>query len=89
MIVPAHPLAAHKDSPFMHKVDSRIPGFYRLSLRARRQELQERAGLSQEDLDTLAAGGLDLAAADRVVENAVGLYTLPLGQRKPVKAWQA
>ena len=63
----------------MHKVDSRIPGFYRLPLRARREQLQERARLSQEDLDTLTAGGLDLAAADRVVENAVGIYNLPLG----------
>jgi hydroxymethylglutaryl-CoA reductase len=59
--------------------DSRIPGFYRLPLASRREELLARAGLSSEDLRVLDAGGLDAAAADRLVENAVGIYALPLG----------
>src|SRR5688572_13140343 len=63
----------------MSKQDSRIPGFYRLPLAARRAELRDRAGLTPEDLDTLEHGGLDLATADRVVENAVGIYALPMG----------
>jgi hydroxymethylglutaryl-CoA reductase len=50
-----------------------------LPLAARRDELRERAGLSAEDLETLEAGGIDMATADRVVENAVGIYALPLG----------
>jgi hydroxymethylglutaryl-CoA reductase len=63
----------------MSKQDSRIPGFYRLPLASRRTELQERAQLSTEDLASLECGGLDLATADRLVENAVGLYALPMG----------
>jgi hydroxymethylglutaryl-CoA reductase len=63
----------------MTKQDSRIPGFYRLPLATRRDELQARGALTDEELETLAQGGLDLATADRLVENAVGLYALPLG----------
>jgi hydroxymethylglutaryl-CoA reductase len=63
----------------MTKQDSRIPGFYRLPLEARRGELRARGELSDEEMETLEQGGLDLATADRLVENAVGLYSLPLG----------
>src|SRR5437899_1163591 len=63
----------------MAKPDSRIPGFYRLPLAARRDELQARAELTGEDLATLAHGGLDLGVADKVVENAIGVYALPMG----------
>jgi hydroxymethylglutaryl-CoA reductase len=58
---------------------SRIPGFYRLSIEDRRQILRLRADLSEQDLRTLDGGGIDTAVADRVVENAVGVYALPLG----------
>ncbi len=58
---------------------SRIPGFYRLSLAARREELRTRAALTAQDMGTLDDGGLDGTAADRMVENAVGVYALPLG----------
>src|SRR5687767_8752574 len=63
----------------MSTVDSRIPGFYRLPLSSRRAELVRRAGLDEQDLRTLDCGGLDAAEADRLVENAVGVYALPLG----------
>jgi hydroxymethylglutaryl-CoA reductase len=63
----------------MPKHDSRIPGFYRLPLGARRDELRERADLDAGDLETLETGGIDMATADRLVENAVGLYALPMG----------
>jgi hydroxymethylglutaryl-CoA reductase len=59
--------------------DSRLPGFYRLPLAARRDELRQRADLVADELATLDGGGLDLATADRMVENAIGLYALPLG----------
>src|SRR5215471_5929850 len=58
---------------------SRIPGFYRLPVDERRRELRLRADLSADDLDTLDRGGLDVETADRVVENAIGVYALPLG----------
>ena len=58
---------------------SRIPGFYRLPVEERREQLRLRADLSAEDMQTLDDGGIDTAVADRVVENAVGVYALPLG----------
>ena len=63
----------------MSEQGSRIPGFYRLTVEARRREIGERVGLSIEDLTTLDQGGLDTRTADQVVENVVGVYTLPLG----------
>lgn len=58
---------------------SRIPGFYRLSIAERRHLLRLRIDLTEEDLATLEDGGMDPASADRVVENVVGIYALPLG----------
>src|SRR6202142_2608388 len=58
---------------------SRVPGFYRLSVDQRRTELRLRADLTEEDMATLDHGGIDTAMADRLVENAVGIYALPLG----------
>jgi hydroxymethylglutaryl-CoA reductase len=58
---------------------SRLPGFYKLSVDERREILRHRADLSEQDLSTLEGGGLDTAAADRIVENAIGVYALPLG----------
>jgi hydroxymethylglutaryl-CoA reductase len=59
---------------------SRIPGFYKLSLSARRQVVSERAGVELAELaHALEQGGLDSATADKVVENVLGIYGLPLG----------
>jgi hydroxymethylglutaryl-CoA reductase len=58
---------------------SRIPGFYRLTIADRRHVLRMHADLTEEDLKALDGGGLDAEAADRVVENVVGVYALPLG----------
>jgi hydroxymethylglutaryl-CoA reductase len=63
----------------MSNNSSRIPGFYRLPVEERRKLLRLNADLSEEDLRTLDGGGIDTAVADRVVENVVGVYALPLG----------
>ena len=52
---------------------SRISGFYRLPLEQRRELL----GFTRENLAVLDSGGLDLATADRMIENVVGRYALP------------
>src|SRR6185312_6191562 len=62
-----------------NKDGSRIPGFYRLSVDERRAALRSIADLTEQDLETLERGGLDTGMADKLVENAVGVYTLPLG----------
>jgi hydroxymethylglutaryl-CoA reductase len=58
---------------------SRIPGFYRLSLDRRWQELTRRLGLSDEDVALLKGSGLLPEAANHIVENVIGTYSLPLG----------
>jgi hydroxymethylglutaryl-CoA reductase len=59
---------------------SRIPGFYKLSLSARREIVSERAGVDVLELThALEQGGLDSATADKVVENVLGIYGLPFG----------
>jgi len=59
---------------------SRIPGFYKLSLPARRQVVSERVGIPLAELEhALEQGGLDSATADKVVENVLGTYGLPFG----------
>jgi hydroxymethylglutaryl-CoA reductase len=59
--------------------NSRLPGFYRLPLDERQAELTRQVGLSSEELALLASGGIAPAGADRMIENAVGIYALPLG----------
>jgi hydroxymethylglutaryl-CoA reductase len=56
---------------------SRIPGFYRLPPRERLQALHESGGLSSADADIYASDGLDLAAADVMVENVISTFRLP------------
>ncbi|WP_428263802.1 hydroxymethylglutaryl-CoA reductase, degradative [Haliangium sp.] len=57
---------------------SRIPGFYRLGLDARRQRVAELSGIDEEDLAVLDAGGLELDIADGMIENVIGTYALPM-----------
>jgi hydroxymethylglutaryl-CoA reductase len=59
---------------------SRLPGFYRLPLDERRRVLTDRFGLTADELAALElAGGLKSDEADRMIENAVGVFGLPLG----------
>jgi hydroxymethylglutaryl-CoA reductase len=60
-------------------IGSRIPGFYKLSPDQRLKEVQTRAGLTEEEVAILAAQGLNVAQADRMSENVVGTFALPLG----------
>jgi hydroxymethylglutaryl-CoA reductase len=66
---------------------SRIPGFYNLTLDERRAKLADAAGLTPpfdyaQDKPGLAAwtsGGLSPEAADHMIENVIGTFSLPLG----------
>ena len=61
-------------------VDSRLPGFYRLSVEQRRQVLAERTGVDLAAVvSSVGTGGIDSAVADKVVENVLGTYALPYG----------
>ena len=55
-------------------------GFYKLSMTERVKLLQKLTGLSEEEVKTLRqTGGLPEEVADRMIENVVGGFTLPLG----------
>ncbi|MBN1336232.1 MAG: hydroxymethylglutaryl-CoA reductase, degradative [Deltaproteobacteria bacterium] len=60
-------------------VDSRLPGLHRLPLLERRAAVAVAADLPPEAIDAWASGGLDVATADRLVENVVGTFALPVG----------
>ena len=60
--------------------NSRLKGFYNLSVEERRKMLAEVAGLSQENIDAWASvGELSENAAERIIENVIGTYSLPIG----------
>jgi len=60
--------------------NSRLEGFYKLSVSERRMKLAEIANLDDEHVQAWAASGeLSEEAADRMIENVVGTYSLPIG----------
>jgi len=60
--------------------DSRIKGLYRLSVAERIRVLQQQGWLSAADAELLQQGKhvLSAAAADKMIENVVGVFALPL-----------
>ncbi len=59
--------------------DSRMPGFHRLTPKERREKLSEVAGLTEEHVKAWESGTLDMGIADRMIENVIGTYSLPIG----------
>lgn len=60
--------------------DSRISGFYKLSIEERIKKLKEITGIDDEDLEALVdPGKVDMGILDHMIENVVGSMTLPLG----------
>src|SRR5512146_2379073 len=61
-------------------VGSRLPGFYNLSLKERQAKLLETGLLSAQEVAALTGEtGLNLEAADHMIENVTGLFALPVG----------
>jgi len=59
--------------------NSRISGFYNLTLDERRAKVADSADFPPQGLIPFTTGGLSPEAADHMVENAVGMFSLPLG----------
>jgi hydroxymethylglutaryl-CoA reductase len=57
---------------------SRIPGFYKLPPAERLKVIAENTGLSADDINQLIAG-LGVEQADRMAENVIGTFQVPLG----------
>ena len=58
---------------------SRLEGFYKHPLNSRAHIVMDWAMLSDDEQAALHSGGLSLTLADSMVENAIGLYSLPIG----------
>jgi hydroxymethylglutaryl-CoA reductase len=59
---------------------SRFSGFYKLSIEERLGIVKEAADLSDEEVTLLrSTGALPLELADRMIENVVGAFPIPLG----------
>ncbi|HAE59933.1 MAG TPA: 3-hydroxy-3-methylglutaryl-CoA reductase, partial [Anaerolineae bacterium] len=58
---------------------SRIPGFYNLSLAERLAQTAAAADQTPETLAPWTSGGLSPEAADHMIENVIGLHSLPVG----------
>ena len=64
----------------MANKNSRLPGFYNLSLEARRAEILRQGGLTQEELSAMTGEtGLNADQAAHMIENVIGVHSLPLG----------
>lgn len=62
------------------RLTSRLKGFYKLDLEKRQQELLDRGYLTPGELEAFLPGsGLSLETADHMIENVVGVFSLPLG----------
>ena len=59
---------------------SRLEGFYKLSVSERREMLAKIAGLTPEQVEAWSSSGeLSEDSADRMIENVIGTYSLPIG----------
>lgn len=58
---------------------SRLEGFYKLTPGQRIEWLAQRIQLDAVQIDDLLSGGLSLEQANKLIENVVGLYSLPFG----------
>jgi len=61
-------------------LNSRIPGFYNLPIQERFQAIEESGGPPAEELLAFSSSaGLSLEGADHMIENVIGIHSLPVG----------
>ena len=61
------------------KRSSAITSFYKLPLEERLKIVKDYAGLTSEETQTLASGTMPSATAQRMIENVIGMFPIPLG----------
>jgi hydroxymethylglutaryl-CoA reductase len=59
--------------------NSRLAGFYKLSIEERLAQAASAANLNSDELSAWATGGLTPESANPMIENLIGLHALPLG----------
>ena len=66
--------------PHQHQNSSRLPGFYQRALAERAALVSQWAGLDPAEQSALiGVSGLNANLADKMIENVVGIYGLPMG----------
>ena len=61
-------------------MSSRLPGFYKLSVEERLEVVAKFSNLSEDEKKMLlSTGALPLEIADRMIENVIGTFELPIG----------
>ncbi len=61
-------------------ITSRIPGFYKMSLEEKKRRIIEQYDLNEEESALLLGGeSLPEEIADKMIENVIGTFSLPLG----------
>lgn len=63
----------------MKKITSRISGFYKKSIDERHATLLDADVISHSDKQHIESGGLDIEAANHMIENVIGTFSLPFG----------
>ena len=59
--------------------NSRLSGFFRLSVAERQNVIRERVSLTENESALLSSGGISPELASRLAENVIGIHGLPLG----------
>jgi hydroxymethylglutaryl-CoA reductase len=59
-------------------MNSQIPGFYKMSVEERLVYLKMQGVLTDLDIQQLGTG-LEMSAANRMIENVIGMTQIPLG----------
>jgi hydroxymethylglutaryl-CoA reductase len=73
-------VARNAGEPKEARPSSRLPGFHKLTLEQRLEQIARSHGLSAEEKATLhRLGSLPLSTANSMIENVVGTFSLPLG----------
>jgi len=68
----------------MNEKTSRIPGFYKLEMEERLKKVADFSNLEKEETECFLKDGklslaIDKEIADRMIENVIGIYELPIG----------
>ena len=58
---------------------SDISGLYKLNMKDRLRLIKELRGLTDDETRLISTGGMNLQQADRMIENVIGVFSLPLG----------
>ncbi|MFQ5977474.1 MAG: hydroxymethylglutaryl-CoA reductase, degradative [Candidatus Heimdallarchaeota archaeon] len=63
----------------MIELSSKISGFYKKTIKERLEKVKEISSLSDDDIEVIANGKIEMDLVNRMVENVIGVMPVPLG----------